>query len=110
MGTDAESGDRTVDTHIKTLRAKLKALRVGLDRSRRIGASGNRLINHALGHPSAVCGFAIIGLAAFFVLTVFVNEIKPSVAEVMEDVMIDSAHMLAGTGSARTGEGNDQQR
>jgi two-component system catabolic regulation response regulator CreB len=30
-GTDAESGDRTVDTHIKTLRAKLKALRVGLD-------------------------------------------------------------------------------
>ena len=39
--------------------------------------------------------FAIIGLAAFFVLTVFVNEIKPSVAEVMEDVMIDSAHMLA---------------
>ena len=39
--------------------------------------------------------FAIIGLAAFFVLTVFVNEIKPSVAEVMEDMMIDSAHMLA---------------
>lgn len=39
--------------------------------------------------------FAIVGLAAFFVLTVFVNEIKPSVAEVMEDVMIDSAHMLA---------------
>jgi len=30
-GTDADSGDRTVDTHIKTLRAKLKALRVGLD-------------------------------------------------------------------------------
>ena len=39
--------------------------------------------------------FAIVGLAAFFVLTVFVNEIKPSVAEVMEDLMIDSAHMLA---------------
>ena len=30
-GSDAESGDRTVDTHIKTLRAKLKALRPDLD-------------------------------------------------------------------------------
>lgn len=30
-GTDAESGDRTVDTHIKTLRAKLKAAQPDLD-------------------------------------------------------------------------------
>ena len=30
-GMDAESGDRTVDTHIKTLRAKLKALRGDLE-------------------------------------------------------------------------------
>ena len=30
-GTEAESGDRTVDTHIKTLRAKLKAIRADLD-------------------------------------------------------------------------------
>lgn len=30
-GTDAESGDRTVDTHVKTLRAKLKAVHPGLD-------------------------------------------------------------------------------
>jgi two-component system, OmpR family, catabolic regulation response regulator CreB len=30
-GMDAESGDRTVDTHIKTLRAKLKAVRDDLD-------------------------------------------------------------------------------
>jgi two-component system, OmpR family, catabolic regulation response regulator CreB len=30
-GMDAESGDRTVDTHIKTLRAKLKAIREDLD-------------------------------------------------------------------------------
>ncbi len=39
--------------------------------------------------------FAILGLAAFFVLNVFVNEIKPSVREVMEEVMIDSANVLA---------------
>lgn len=39
--------------------------------------------------------FAILGLAAFFVLNVFVNEIKPSVREVMEEVMIDSATVLA---------------
>lgn len=30
-GADAESGDRTVDTHVKTLRAKLKAIRDDLD-------------------------------------------------------------------------------
>lgn len=30
-GAEAESGDRTVDTHIKTLRAKLKTIRTDLD-------------------------------------------------------------------------------
>jgi two-component system, OmpR family, catabolic regulation response regulator CreB len=30
-GHDAESGDRTVDTHVKTIRAKLKAIRSDLD-------------------------------------------------------------------------------
>jgi two-component system, OmpR family, catabolic regulation response regulator CreB len=30
-GMDAESGDRTVDTHVKTLRAKIKAIRSDLD-------------------------------------------------------------------------------
>jgi two-component system, OmpR family, catabolic regulation response regulator CreB len=30
-GMDAESGDRTVDTHVKTLRAKLKAIRDDID-------------------------------------------------------------------------------
>ena len=30
-GAEAESGDRTVDTHIKTLRAKLKAIRLDFD-------------------------------------------------------------------------------
>lgn len=38
---------------------------------------------------------AITGLAAFFVLRVFVGEIQPSVREVMEDLMVDSAHLLA---------------
>lgn len=38
---------------------------------------------------------AITGLAAFFVLRVFVTEIKPSVREVTEDVMVDTANLLA---------------
>ena len=38
---------------------------------------------------------AITGLAAFFVLRVFVTEIKPSVREVMEDLMVDTANLLA---------------
>lgn len=37
----------------------------------------------------------ITGLAAFFVLRVFVTEIKPSVREVMEDLMVDTANLLA---------------
>jgi two-component system sensor histidine kinase CreC len=38
---------------------------------------------------------AITGVAAFFVLRVFVTEIKPSVREVMEDLMVDTANLLA---------------
>jgi len=41
-------------------------------------------------------GFLLIsGLAAFFVLRVFLAEIKPSVREVMEDILVDSANLLA---------------
>ncbi len=39
--------------------------------------------------------FLINGIAAFFVLRVFVVEIKPSVREVMEDMMVDTANLLA---------------
>lgn len=41
-------------------------------------------------------GFLVItGLAAFFVMRVFVAEIKPSVREVMEDILVDTANLLA---------------
>lgn len=39
--------------------------------------------------------FLINGIAAFFVLRVFTAEIKPSAREVMEDLMVDTAHLLA---------------
>jgi two-component system sensor histidine kinase CreC len=39
--------------------------------------------------------FLITGLAGFFVLRIFVAEIKPSVREVMEDMMVDTANILA---------------
>jgi len=39
--------------------------------------------------------FAIAGLATFFVLRVFIAEVKPSVREVMEDILVDSANLLA---------------
>ena len=39
--------------------------------------------------------FLVSGLAAFFVLRVFVVEVKPSVREVMEDMLIDTANILA---------------
>jgi len=39
--------------------------------------------------------FVITGLTAFFLLRVFMAEIKPSVREVMEDMMVDTANLLA---------------
>ncbi len=39
--------------------------------------------------------FLVTGLAGFFVLRVFVAEVKPSVREVMEDMMVDTANILA---------------
>ncbi|MEW6703978.1 MAG: two-component system sensor histidine kinase CreC [Pseudomonadota bacterium] len=39
--------------------------------------------------------FLITGIAAFFVLRVFVQEVRPSVREVMEDLLVDTANILA---------------
>ena len=39
--------------------------------------------------------FLITGLAGFFVLRIFMAEVKPSVREVMEDMMVDTANILA---------------
>lgn len=39
--------------------------------------------------------FLITGLTAFFIMRVILAEVKPSVREVMEDMMVDSAHVLA---------------
>jgi len=37
--------------------------------------------------------FLITGLAGFFVLRIFMVEVKPSVREVMEDMMVDTANI-----------------
>ncbi|NRF69275.1 two-component system sensor histidine kinase CreC [Aquincola sp. S2] len=39
--------------------------------------------------------FVITGLAAYFVLRVFLAEVQPSVREVAEDILVDAAHLLA---------------
>lgn len=39
--------------------------------------------------------FVIAGLAAFFILRVFVGEVQPSVRQVSEDILVDAAHLLA---------------
>lgn len=39
--------------------------------------------------------FLLNGIAAFFMLHVFTSEIKPSVREVMEDMLVDTANILA---------------
>jgi two-component system sensor histidine kinase CreC len=39
--------------------------------------------------------FLIVGLAGFFVMRVFVNEVKPGVRQAMEDTLADTANALA---------------
>ncbi len=39
--------------------------------------------------------FLIVGLAAWFVLNSFIEEVKPGVRQTMEDTLVDTAHLLA---------------
>ena len=39
--------------------------------------------------------FLIVGLAGFFVMRVFVNEVKPGVRQAMEDTLVDTANAFA---------------
>jgi two-component system sensor histidine kinase CreC len=39
--------------------------------------------------------FLIVGLAGFFVMRVFVNEVKPGVRQAMEDTLVDTSNALA---------------
>lgn len=39
--------------------------------------------------------FVLVGLAAWFVLTIFVDEVKPGVRQAMEDSLVDTANILA---------------
>ncbi|TAG06012.1 MAG: two-component system sensor histidine kinase CreC [Betaproteobacteria bacterium] len=48
-----------------------------------------------LGIRMMFAGFVMLGIAMFFVMNTFVAEIRPSVREVTEEVMVDAAHLLA---------------
>ncbi|MFM9835872.1 MAG: two-component system sensor histidine kinase CreC [Methylophilaceae bacterium] len=39
--------------------------------------------------------FLLVGLAAWFILTIFVDEVKPGVRQAMEDSLVDTAEILA---------------
>ena len=39
--------------------------------------------------------FLLVGIAAWFVLNIFVEEIKPGVRQTTEDALVDTAHVLA---------------
>lgn len=50
--------------------------------------------------------FLIVGVAAWFVLTVFSQEVKPGVREAMEDTLVDTANLLAEMASRDFKSGN----
>ena len=59
--------------------------------------------------------FLIVGIAAFFVMRVFVNEVKPGVRQAMESTLVDAANMLAVMAASdlkagRIGEGDFAER
>lgn len=49
--------------------------------------------------------FLIVGLAAFFVMRVFVNEVKPGVRQAMESTLVDAANVLAEVASSELAAG-----
>ena len=52
--------------------------------------------------------FALVGLAAWFVLTIFVDEVKPGVRQAMEDTLVDTANVLAALAAEDVSKGNIQ--
>jgi len=52
--------------------------------------------------------FALVGLAAWFVLTIFVDEVKPGVRQAMEDTLVDTASLLAELAATDVKSGNIQ--
>jgi two-component system sensor histidine kinase CreC len=50
--------------------------------------------------------FLIVGLAGFFVMRVFVNEVKPGVRQAMEDTLVDTANVLSELASQDMRSGN----
>src|SRR5690606_37783732 len=103
-GDALESGDRTVDTHVKTLLAKLRAQAPGEDPIRTHRGLGYSL-DVSEGCPHAGRGasmkmglrillgyFVIVALAAWLLGNVFVQEVKPGVCQAMEDTLADTAN------------------
>lgn len=52
--------------------------------------------------------FILVGLAAWFVLTIFVDEVKPGVRQAMEDALVDTANVLAELAKADVEAGSIQ--
>ena len=52
--------------------------------------------------------FVLVGLAAWFVLTIFVDEVKPGVRQAMEDTLVDTANVLAELAANDVKNGNIQ--
>jgi two-component system sensor histidine kinase CreC len=50
----------------------------------------------SLGFRILLGNFLLVGLAGWFVVSILMEEVKPSVRQTMEDTLVDSAHALAG--------------
>lgn len=54
--------------------------------------------------------FLIVGLAGWFVLDVFVDQVKPGVRNTMEDTLVDSANLMAEVVAPELAQGRDHAR
>jgi hypothetical protein len=98
-GEDGDSFDRTVDTHIKTLRQAAGGERDAFTHQHpsRYGLQSGALLMR-IGMRLLLGYFLIVAIAAWFVLSIFVQEVKPGVRRATEGTLIDTATLLAEVG------------
>ena len=93
-----ETLERTVDAHVKTLRAKLRAVRPDdepIETHRGLGYSirGDLALNIAIRLFAGY--FLIVGLASWFLVSIFAREVEPGVRQATEETLVDTANLLA---------------
>lgn len=111
-GVSAEAGyERTIDSHIRALRSKLRQVRdssEAIHTHRGLGYSLRRRNERWRACPACRWGYAsfwctscFVGLVGWFVLSTVMEEIAPGVRQSTEETLVDTANLLGRTAARR---------